>query len=100
MVVLACGKGFYTRLFRQRGTAEVVGVDLSEGMIDLARAGEAARPLGIKYLVRDGKDLGIPEAFDLAVAAYLLNYARDRGEPGAMYRGIARCLKPGESSLR
>ena len=32
---------------------------------------------------------------DLVVAAYLLNYARDRAELEAMCRGIAACLKPG-----
>src|SRR3954451_21660896 len=52
-------------------------------------------PQGIEYLVRDGRDLHLPEEFDLAVAAYLLNYARDRAELGAMCRGVARCLKPG-----
>src|SRR3954451_23387465 len=52
-------------------------------------------PQGIEYLVRDGRDLHLPEEFDLAVAAYLLNYARDRAELGAMCRGIAGCLKPG-----
>ena len=33
--------------------------------------------------------------FDMVVAAYLLNYARDRAELTAMCCGIARALKPG-----
>ena len=34
--------------------------------------------------------------YDLAVAAYLLNYAHDRTElAGQMCNGIVRCLKPG-----
>ena len=37
---------------------------------------------------------------DLAVAAYLLNYATDRAELGAMCRGIARCLRPGGRFVR
>src|SRR5262249_56939118 len=92
---LACGEGFYTRRLRQHGAARAVGVDLSEGMIHLAREQESAHPLGIEYLVQDGRDLRLSEDFDLAVAAYLLNYARDRAELGAMCRGIAPCLKPG-----
>ena len=36
-----------------------------------------------------------PANFDLAVAAYFLNYAHDRDELTAMCSGIARCLKPG-----
>jgi toxoflavin synthase len=35
------------------------------------------------------------EAFDLVVAAYLLNYAPTREELLAMCRAIAHCLKPG-----
>src|SRR5438876_12386220 len=54
---LACGEGFYTRLLRQKGAGRVVGVDLSAGMIDLARQEEARRPLGIEYVHQDAKKL-------------------------------------------
>ena len=37
---MACGEGFYSRMARQRGAARVTGVDLSEGMIELARKQE------------------------------------------------------------
>lgn len=92
---VACGEGYYTRLVRQRGAAQVLGVDLSDRMIELARAQESAEPLGIEYRVGDGRNLQLPEKRELVVAAYLLNYARDRGELAAMARGIAACLKPG-----
>ncbi len=92
---VACGEGFYTRQLRRRGAARVVGVDLSAGMIDLARRQEAAHALGVEYVVGDGRDLNLPPEFDLVVAAYLLNYAPDRNELAAMCRGVARVLKPG-----
>lgn len=92
---VACGEGFYTRLIRQHGAARVVGVDLSEGMISLARKQESEKPLGIEYIVGDGRDLHCDAEFDLVTAAYLLNYATDRQELEAMCRGIGRCLKPG-----
>ncbi|MDG3002330.1 class I SAM-dependent methyltransferase [Paludisphaera mucosa] len=95
VVDLACGEGHYTRRLRLLGASKVLGVDLSEGMIALARAEEAARPVGVDYLVGDCRELGLPGEFDLAVAAYLLNYARDRCELAAMCRGVAHCLKPG-----
>lgn len=95
VIDVACGEGFYSRILRQRGAARVVGVDLSHRMIELARAQEAAQPLGIEYLVGDGRTLDFPEKCDLVAAAYLLNYARDRAELAAMCGGIARCLKPG-----
>ena len=52
---LACGEGHYTRLLRKLGADPVVGVDLSPAMIDLARAQEAADPLGIRYGVGDAR---------------------------------------------
>ena len=73
---VACGEGFYTRMLRQRGAARVSGVDLSQGMIDLARSQEAQHQLGIEYLVADARELPEMGRFDVIVAAYLLNYAR------------------------
>jgi toxoflavin synthase len=92
---VACGEGFYTRVLRQRGAAKVTGVDLSPKMIELARSNEAEEPLGIEYLVGDGRDMKFGPAYDVAVAAYFLNYAHNRDELEAMCKGIARCLKPG-----
>ena len=82
---LACGEGFYSRLIRHRGAARVHGLDLSEGMIALAQAQEA----------RHARELSDDDPVDLTVAAYLLNYARNREELQAMCDGIARSLKPG-----
>lgn len=92
---VACGEGFYTRKIRQRGAARVVGVDLSHGMIDLARSQEIQHQLGIEYVVGDARELDGTEQFDLVMAAYLLNYARNRDELQSMCAGIARSLKPG-----
>src|SRR5262249_28073650 len=95
VVDLACGEGFYTRLLRQHGTGKTVGIDLSEGMVELARKQEAERPLGIEYRVSDARSLGLAAEYDLVVAAYLLNYAQNTSELRAMCAGIASCLKPG-----
>ncbi len=95
VIDIACGEGFYTRMIRQRGAAKVTGVDLSQKMIGLAQAREAQQRLGIDYIVGDGRDLEVTADYDLAVAAYFLNYARDPAELNAMCSGVARCLKPG-----
>jgi len=92
---VACGEGFYSRMIRQRGAARVTGVDLSQGMIDLARRQEAQHQLGIDYAVADARALSATDPVDLTVAAYLLNYARTRDELQSMCDGIARSLKPG-----
>ncbi len=95
VIDLACGEGFYSRLIRQSGAAEVTGIDLSLRMIELAEAEEAEQRLGIDYFVADARHLDGNAPYDLVVAAYLLNYARDRGELGAMCDAASRGLKPG-----
>jgi ubiquinone/menaquinone biosynthesis C-methylase UbiE len=95
VIDLACGEGFYSRMIRQKGAAEVTGLDLSPRMIELASAREAEQPLGIDYFVGDARHLDGNAPYDLAVAAYLLNYAEDRAQLSLMCNSISRCLKPG-----
>lgn len=82
-------------MLKHRGAARVTGIDLSDGMVALARRQEAEAPLGVEYLTGDGRNLQLPRKYDLVVAAYLLNYAPDRDELDAMCQSIAGCLKPG-----
>jgi len=49
---LACGHGRIARALARRG-ASVVGMDLSEALLERARTAEAAEPLGIAYLRGD-----------------------------------------------
>jgi ubiquinone/menaquinone biosynthesis C-methylase UbiE len=92
---VASGEGFYTRLIRQLGAGRVTGLDLSPGMVELARAQEEQQQLGIQYVVGDARQSSGGELYDLIIAAYLLNYARNPEELQAMCDGIARSLKPG-----
>jgi SAM-dependent methyltransferase len=92
---VACGEGHYTRKLRQAGAARVVGVDLSERMIELAKAQEGAAPLGVEYRVEDARAIAGAQEFDLVVAAWLLVYARDRTELASMCRGLSSRLRPG-----
>jgi SAM-dependent methyltransferase len=95
VIDLACGEGYYSRELRRQGAARVVGVDLSRAMIGLAVAEEARRPLGVEYRVGDVRELDVPGEFDLAYAAYLLNYAHTAEELTQMCRAVARSLRPG-----
>jgi SAM-dependent methyltransferase len=92
---LACGEGFYTRQLAQAGAAEVVGVDISPVMIDMARNEEMRSPLGIEYCVADVGSLDLGRAFDLVVGVYLLHYARSGESLGAMCASVARHLVAG-----
>ena len=104
---LACGSGYYSRLFLDWGAASVVGVDISEGMLAEARDiqsnstssaiqdrltflhGDATNPSLHSKLTSHGAP------FDLVTAAWLLNYAPDLATMTAMFRTISSCLKPG-----
>src|ERR671924_2187841 len=83
---LACGLGFYTRLLKQRGAAQVLGVDISPEMIRLANQQEQAEPLGITYQVGDAVTLPRLGAFDLVTAVYLLDYATSKDQMLGMCR--------------
>ncbi len=97
MLDLACGTGDITWL-AARGGAQVVGLDITPRMIELARAKaaaapdarERARPL---FLVGDMCALPVPDAsFDIVTTGYGLRNVPDL--PLAI-REVARVLKPG-----
>lgn len=92
---LACGEGYYSRIFKSLGARRVVGVDLSHKMIDLARASEGESPLGVEYVVGDAIDYQPDEPFDIVSAGYLLNYANTPERLLAMCQAISRSLRPG-----
>ncbi len=77
---LACGEGFYTRKIKDAGASQILGIDISEEMIRLARENESRDPLGCNYIVRDASSLDQPADKDLVVSMYLLNYAKNREE--------------------
>ena len=72
------------------GAVEVVGIDISERMIELAREQEARQPLGIEYRVEDARAVAEHADFDLVVGAWLLVYAQTRAELVQMCTGARR----------
>lgn len=92
---VACGEGYFTRILRRAGASKVVGLDISERMIALARDQEAKEPMGIEYLVEDARSVVPRQDFDLVVSAWLLVYAQDRAELASMCQGLASRVKPG-----
>jgi len=87
---LACGDGYYTRMLREAGAARLVGVDISQKMIDLAKAEEAKSPHGIEYLTSDVTELPDLGEFDVVTAVFLLHYASSKAELEAMCNAIAQ----------
>ncbi|PYE37174.1 methyltransferase family protein [Rhizobium sp. PP-WC-1G-195] len=73
---LGCGFGWAARWMREQGAAEIHGYDLSENMIDRARA-DTADP-AIDYHIADLETLDLPQArFDLVYSALAFHYVED-----------------------
>ncbi|MFQ6078163.1 MAG: class I SAM-dependent methyltransferase [Thermodesulfobacteriota bacterium] len=87
-----CGEGNLTRMLAQRG-AKVIGVDISEEMIRIARQKEAESPLGIEYVVGDLSCLSSLSlgTFDVVVCFFVL---MDLPNHVKVIREIHRVLKP------
>jgi SAM-dependent methyltransferase len=93
---LGCGEGYCARALRRGAAGDVLGIDVSSGMIEAARREEARQPLGITYEVGDATDLRqVPaEHFDLVLAMFLFNYL-NTDQTRACMTEVARVLKPG-----
>lgn len=93
---LASGTGFYSREFKRRGAAEVLGIDISGEMVAAARRFEEREALGVRYEVGDVTELRpLGRSFDIALGVQLLNYAQDIAAMERMCRNVRRSLKPG-----
>ena len=73
-----CGEGIYTRKFKQMGAGRVVGIDISEKLIEKAKLKESQEQLGIEYIVSDGTGLDKIDTFDLVASAYVINLAQNK----------------------
>ena len=88
---LGCGTGALARELRKRGACAVVGVDLSERMLAVAR--ERTPDPQIVFLRADLETFAAePDSFDLVVSSLALHYLVDFP---ALARRIAAALRPG-----
>lgn len=92
---MACGEGFYTRILKQAGAAEVTGVDLSAEMIRLAERAEQQSPLGCRYVCQDVAEYNPTEPVDIVVAMFLLNYAKTAEQLRQFCQVCHDALRPG-----
>lgn len=100
---LACGTGYYSSKILSWGAKYIAGLDLSTAMVKIASsslpaevaAGRASFCVGDAAIARSLSPDGLPGAFDVIFAAWLLNYAHDRETLTAMFANIALNLRPG-----
>lgn len=91
VVDLGCGFGWASRWMREQGAASVLGLDLSQNMID--RANADTKDAAIEYRIADLDTLALPaETFDLAYSALTFHYVRDFER---LVRTIHKALVPG-----
>jgi SAM-dependent methyltransferase len=88
---LGCGMGQFARYCAEQDAAKVVGVEVSEKMLEVARAENS--PEGVTYLHAAIETVELPPAhFDLAVSSLALHYIEDYADA---VRRVHSWLKPG-----
>ncbi len=93
IVDLGCGVGWFCRWAREQGAAQILGIDISQKMLDRAEAITA--DIAITYTRADLEQLDLPQAgFDLAYSSLALHYI-EKLEP--LFSTIHRALVPGAS---
>jgi ubiquinone/menaquinone biosynthesis C-methylase UbiE len=91
VVDLGCGFGWFCRWAREHGAAEVLGLDVSDNMLNRARA--SGDDPAITYTKADLERLDLPEAaFDLAYSSLALHYIVDAAR---LFATVHRALAPG-----
>ena len=77
---VGCGSGVYSVDFARRGARRVVGVDLSNNMLNLAR--HEAEQHGVagrcEFIQADFLDLDLEEKFDISIAMGVFDYVPDQ----------------------
>jgi 2-polyprenyl-6-hydroxyphenyl methylase / 3-demethylubiquinone-9 3-methyltransferase len=90
---VGCGGGLLTEALARAG-AEVTGIDLAPGMIEVARLHAAESALAIDYRVASAEELAQERAgrFAVVTCMEMLEHVPD---PAAMVATLARLLSPG-----
>jgi SAM-dependent methyltransferase len=85
-----CGTGNGSRLLADGGAREVIGVDLSRAVLEMARPG---MPESVRLQTGDLRNLGFEDdRFDLVVCFEVIEYVED---PHAVLAELIRVLAPG-----
>jgi len=69
---LGCGYGWFCRYAQQQGARDVLGLDVSEKMLE--KAAKMTQGAGIRYQRADLETLQLSETFDLAYSSLALHY--------------------------
>jgi 2-polyprenyl-6-hydroxyphenyl methylase / 3-demethylubiquinone-9 3-methyltransferase len=89
---VGCGGGLLCEAFARAG-AEVTGIDLAPGMIEVARLHAAAEGLKIDYRLASAEQIAtaMPDGFDIVTCMEMLEHVPD---PPATTAALARLVRP------
>jgi 2-polyprenyl-6-hydroxyphenyl methylase/3-demethylubiquinone-9 3-methyltransferase len=90
---VGCGGGILSEAMARAG-AQVIGIDLSRAVLDVAELHALEGKLSIEYQVISAEDLAAqrPAAFDLVTCMEMLEHVPD---PAVSMGALARLVKPG-----
>jgi len=95
IIDLACGTGNVTYELAARGY-QVVGVDLSAGMLRQARRKQARAGSDVAFIRTDLRQLAVAGIFEAGVCLYdSLNYLTEPADLAAAFRAVRAALIPG-----
>jgi 2-polyprenyl-6-hydroxyphenyl methylase / 3-demethylubiquinone-9 3-methyltransferase len=92
---VGCGGGLLCESLRRAG-AQVTGIDLAEGMIEVAKLHAAEQGLDIEYRVADAESVATTRAgaFDVVTCMEMLEHVPS---PAATVHTLAQLVRPGGS---
>lgn len=97
---LACGIGRHSLELRRRGF-EVVGVDISADLLEIAERAAAEAGLEVSFMQADLRELELGEEFDLVLSLNdgAVGYFETDAENARTFEVIANALRPGGGHL-
>ncbi len=75
---MGCGAGFFSLLAKEMGAGYVLGVDVSQKQIDIARENAAMLHADIEFIKADVTALQLDKRFDVVTAGFVFNYTPSR----------------------
>lgn len=92
---MGCGTGGHALPLAQRGY-DVVGVDRSEQMLDIAKTKATQANLSVKLQQGDIRNLELGQTFDTVISMFaVMSYQTTNGALAAAFRTAKRHLEPG-----